>query len=182
MFAPVSFEGVLFRNKWIFFWQFMAVLCLLCVSFLSSLSPCSSQLGSFASVCVVSLPWGCKIPLHFCSPGTGSDLFSFFLCSNSDLWISTCFFSLALAHCHFSGSYWCTSTSGADSHRGEAQKLWVPDLLSGWNGTNRLDSVCQHCFYQDCEAGNVKKNAGSPTFTLKAVHCLWKAWLVAWEI
>lgn len=79
----------------------MAVLCLLCVSFLSSLSPCSSQLGSFASVCVVSLPWGCKIPSHFCSPGTGSDLFSFFLCSNSDLWISTCFFSLALAHLPF---------------------------------------------------------------------------------
>lgn len=96
----------------------------------------------------------------------------FFLCSNSDLWIKTCFFLLPLLTAIFQVATEVPPPQELTTMGTQAWKLWVPDLLPGWNETNRLDSVCQQCSYQGCEAGNVKKNAGSPTFTLKAVHCL----------
>lgn len=96
----------------------------------------------------------------------------FFLCSNSDLWIKTCFFLLPLLTAIFQVTTEVPPPQELRTMGAQVWKLWVSDLLPGWNETNRLDSVCLQCSYQGCEAGNVKKNAGSPTFTLKAMHCL----------
>lgn len=152
------------------------------VSFLHSVSTCSSQLGSSASVCVAVPATGMQNISTFQFSRYSFRAVQFFLCSNSDLWIKTCFFLLPLLTAIFQVAPEVPPPQELTTMGAQGWKLWVPDLLPGWNETNRLDSVCQQCFYQGCEAGNVKKNAGSPTFTLKAMHCLWKAWLVAWEI
>lgn len=79
-----------------FFQQLMAVLFPLDVSFLHSLSTCSSQLGSFASVCVAVPAMGMQNTFTFQFSRYSVRPVQFFLCSNSDLWISTCFFLLLL--------------------------------------------------------------------------------------
>lgn len=106
----------------------MAVLCPSYVSCLHSLSTCSSQLAALPLYVLLSLPWGCKIPSHFSSPGTGSDLFHFSYVVILT-WIKKLFFSVAFAPCHFSVRYWCASASGTDNHEGpgiEAVGAWPP--------------------------------------------------------
>lgn len=150
----------------------MAVLCPLYVSFLHSPSTCSSQQSSFVSVSVASPAVGVQNTFTFQFSRYSFRAVQFFLCSSSDLWIKTCFFLLPLLTAIFQVATEVPLPLELTTIGAQARKLWVPYLLPGWNRTNRLDSVCQQCFYQGCEAGNVKKNAGSPAFTLKAMHCL----------
>lgn len=91
----VSKESCLEINGFCF-QQFMAVLCPSYVSCLHSLSTCSSQLAALPLYVLLSLPWGCKIPSHFSSPGTGSDLFHFSYVVILTCGSRSCFFLLPL--------------------------------------------------------------------------------------